>query len=434
MAKVPQRPELNALFKLPPKDAIAYLESKGFKIGWDWHETLDHAHSRAFTVAKVARVDLLQDIKSSLITALEKGQGLEQWKASIIPTLREKGWWGKQTVINPAGIEQTVQLGSPRRLKTIFDTNVHKSLAAGRYKGLMASIDTRPLWEWVHISITNPRKAHLARNGETRYYDDPFWLYAYPPTEFGCKCTVRGRRVGDVERLGLRQVETLPEDIEQLQVVIGKSSFTGQDAVALRTRIRVRQNDGQVTYFSPAAGFNSHPASSYLLDTELTKRAADLVGAQLAIQQVQQILLSPPRIKAHEAFVKNSLNFAKPQNMTSTVGVVGIDDIKTLTAKNIAVESPIMTVSDRLLVGQATNALSTEEWLALPKLLQQIQKVLWDSKKRQMVFVVPVLDDAGQKVIRVSVQSKDGVMEVTDIAKVSSKSLMTNFELIRGIE
>ncbi|RSN84437.1 phage head morphogenesis protein [Acinetobacter baumannii] len=434
MAKVPQRPELNALFKLPPKDAIAYLESKGFKIGWDWHETLDHAHSRAFTVAKVARVDLLQDIKSSLITALEKGQGLEQWKASIIPTLRDKGWWGKQTLINPAGVEQTVQLGSPRRLKTIFDTNVHKSLAAGRYKGLMAATETRPLWEWVHISITNPRKAHLARNGETRYYDDPFWLYAYPPTEWGCKCTVRSRRVSDVERLGLRQVETLPEDIEQHQVVIGKSSFTGQDAVALRTRIRVRQNDGQVTYFSPAAGFNSHPASSYLLDTELTKRAADLLGAQSAIQQVQQMLLSPPRIKAHEAFVKNSLNFAKPQNMTSTVGVVGMDDIKTLTAKNIAVESPIMTVSDRLLVGQATNALSTEEWLALPKLLQQIQKVLWDSKKRQMVFVVPVLDDAGQKVIRVSVQSKDGVVEVTDIAKVSSKSLMTNHELIRGNE
>lgn len=432
MAKVPQRPELNALFQLPPKDAIAYLENKGFKIGWDWHETLDHAHSRAFTVAKVARVDLLQDIKNSLITALEKGQNLEQWKASIIPTLQEKGWWGKQTVINPAGIEQTVQLGSPRRLKTIFDTNVHKSLAAGRYKAMMASTETRPLWQWVHISITNPRRQHLARDGETRPFDDPFWQYAYPPTEWGCKCKVIARRDSDVERLGLRQVETLPEDIEQQQVIVGKNSFTGQDAVATQTRIRIRQSDGQINYFTPSAGFNSHPASSYLLDTELTKRAANLVGNQPAIQQIQQMLLSPPRIKAHEAFVKNSLNFAKPQNMTSTIGVVGMDDIKALTAKNIAVESPIMTVSDRLLVGQETNALSTEEWLALPKLLQQIQKVLWDSQKRQMAFVVPVLDDAGQKVIRVSVQSKDGVMEVTDIAKVSSKSVMTNHELIRG--
>jgi uncharacterized protein with gpF-like domain len=105
---------------------------------------LDEAHSRAFTVAKVARIDLLQDIRKSLITALEQGQNLEQWKAAITPTLQQKGWWGKQTVINPVGIEQTVQLGSPRRLKTIFDTNVHKSLAAGRYKALMATVDTRP--------------------------------------------------------------------------------------------------------------------------------------------------------------------------------------------------------------------------------------------------------------------------------------------------
>ena len=59
-------------YSISPNDAIDYLKSKGFKIGWDWHETLDDAHSRAFTVAKVARIDLLQDIRSSLVTAMEK--------------------------------------------------------------------------------------------------------------------------------------------------------------------------------------------------------------------------------------------------------------------------------------------------------------------------------------------------------------------------
>ena len=175
MAKTPQRPELNALFEMPPQDAIDYLKAKGFKIGWDWHETLNEAHSRAFTVAKVARIDLLQDIRKSLIDAMQQGQGFEQWKANITPTLQQKGWWGKQTVVNPAGMEQPVQLGSPRRLKTIFDTNMHKSLAAGRYKAMMATVETRPIWVWVHISISNPRKIHLARNGEARSYDDPFW-------------------------------------------------------------------------------------------------------------------------------------------------------------------------------------------------------------------------------------------------------------------
>ena len=426
MANVPSRPELNALFNSPPEDAIAYLKSKGFKIGWDWHETLDEAHSRAFTVAKVARIDLLQDIRKSLITALEQGQNLEQWKAAITPTLQQKGWWGKQTVINPVGIEQTVQLGSPRRLKTIFDTNVHKSLAAGRYKALMATVDTRPLWEWVHISITNPRKTHLARNGETRRYDDPFWQYAYPPTEWGCKCKVRARRASDADALDLKMVETSPEDIEQHQVVIGKSSFTGQDAVATQTRIRIKKNDGEVAYFSPAAGFNSHPASSYLLDVELTKRAADLLGADKALQEVQQMLLSQPRLKAHEAFVRNAISFGKQQNKTSTVGLVDMQDIQFLVDKGVVIESPILTISDHLLVGQkaqrhgaAGNAPTLNEWIALPKLIPLAQQVIWDASNESILYLLPALQkNAPNEVIKLSIRSKNGVMEIVSIFKI----------------
>lgn len=447
MTKVPQRPELNALFNSPPEDAIAYLKSKGFKIGWDWHETLDEAHSRAFTVAKVARIDLLQDIRKSLITALEQGQNLEQWKAAITPTLQQKGWWGKQTVINPVGIEQTVQLGSPRRLKTIFDTNVHKSLAAGRYKALMATVDTRPLWEWVHISITNPRKTHLARNGETRHYDDPFWQYAYPPTEWGCKCKVRARRASDADALDLNVVETQPEDIEQHQVVIGKSSFTGQDAVATQTRIRIKQADGQVTYFSPAVGFNSHPASSYLLDVELTKRAADLLGAQKGLEQVQQMLLSQPRLKAHEAFVKNAISFGKQQNKTSTVGVISLRDIEFLTKKNVAVESPILTISDHLLVGQkakrhgaAGNAPTLIEWLVLPEDITRLDRVLWDVSNESMLYLLPVMaeDLSGytDEFLKLSIRSKNGVMEIVSIFKVQKRAIVDGlnanfYEVIR---
>ncbi|MCG5920093.1 phage head morphogenesis protein, partial [Acinetobacter baumannii] len=194
-----QRPELKALFELPPSDAISYLEEKGFKIGWDWHETLDNAHSKAFTVAKIARMDLLQDIRQSLITAMEKGQTLEQWKASIMPTLQEKGWWGKKTVINPEGREQEVQLGSPRRLRTIYDTNMQSAFAAGRYKAMLAGAEARPYWEWRHITISNPRKQHVALNGRLFRFDDPFWNVAYPPSEWGCKCRVIARSAREVE-------------------------------------------------------------------------------------------------------------------------------------------------------------------------------------------------------------------------------------------
>lgn len=436
MAKIPQRPELNALFDMPPQDAIDYLKAKGFKIGWDWHETLNEAHSRAFTVAKVARIDLLQDIRKSLIDAMQQGQGLEQWKANITPILQQKGWWGKQTVTNPAGMQQPVQLGSPRRLKTIFDTNMHKSLAAGRYKAMMATTETRPVWVWVHISISNPRKIHLARNGEARRYDDPFWLYAYPPTEFGCKCKVIARRESDIEDQNLNLIQTQPEDIEQHPVVIGKSSFTGQDVVSTQTRIRIKQPDGSESVFSPAPGFNSHPASSYLLDTELVKRAADLVGAEKGIQQVQQMLLSQPRLKAHQAFVQNTLSFAKPQNKTSTVGVLDLKAIRFLTTKNMAIDSPIITISDHLLTGKkaqrhrdAGNAATLEEWLELPALIAQPSQVLWDESNQSVLWITPSLNSENPKeVIKLSVRSRDGVMQIVSIFKVSIDSILGNLK------
>ena len=418
MAKTPQRPELNALFEMPPQDAIDYLQAKGFKIGWDWHETLNEAHSRAFTVAKMARIDLLRDIRKSLIDAMQQGQGLEQWKANITPTLQRQGWWGKQTVINPAGMEQTVQLGSPRRLKTIFNTNMHKSLAAGRYKAMMATTETRPIWVWVHISISNPRKIHLARNGEARSYDDPFWLYAYPPTKFGCQCKVVARRESDVADQNLNLIETQAEDIEHHQVIVGKSSFTGQDIVSTQTRIRIKQKDGTESFFSPAPGFNSHPASSYLLDAELSKRAVDLVGVEKGTQQIEQILLSRPRLKAHEAFVKNSLSDTPIQNKTSTIGVMHLTDIQFMASQKQAFENPIITLSDQLLLNKRL-VLADGEWVDLPSLIAQSWRVLWDMENNQLLYWLPTLEAyTADQVVQVAVQAKNGVMQVVDIAVV----------------
>ena len=429
----PQRPELKALFELPPQDAIDYLKNKGFKIGWDWHETLDDAHSRAFTVAKVARIDILQDIRKSLITALESGQGFEKWKDNITPVLQDKGWWGRKTVINPEGKEQDVQLGSPRRLRTIYDTNMQSAFSAGRYKAMLAGSDTRPYWEWRHVTISNPRKQHLALNGQLFRFDDPFWSVAYPPSEWGCKCRViarSNREVADKEILSSEGRRT------EVTEKVGTDSNTVADVFAKRTQFNIPTKSGETLNFAPAAGFNGSPASSYLIDTVLTKRATELMGTEKGLQQVQQMLNAQPRIKAHEAFVKNSMSFAKPQNKTSTVGVIQSKEIEFLAHKGQAVESPIMTISDHLMVGKkaqrhgdAGNAPTLEEWMALPKLIQQTQYVLWDKDNQSSLFILPSLNDKNpNEVIKLSVRNQNGVMEIVSIFKVAVDSVLGNLK------
>lgn len=50
--------ELAYCMTLPPKRAVSYLKSKGYSFTWDWEEMWQDAHARAFTVAKVTRLDI----------------------------------------------------------------------------------------------------------------------------------------------------------------------------------------------------------------------------------------------------------------------------------------------------------------------------------------------------------------------------------------
>ncbi|MBA1302747.1 phage head morphogenesis protein, partial [Pseudomonas carnis] len=131
-AKTPNPADLKAIFGLEPEQAIAYLKSKGYAITWNWQEMVDQAHDISFTVAKAMRLDLLSDIRGALETALQSGQTLKQFIAELQPVLESQGWWGKQVIVDSQGVGEMVQLGSPRRLKTIYQTNLQSAYMAGR--------------------------------------------------------------------------------------------------------------------------------------------------------------------------------------------------------------------------------------------------------------------------------------------------------------
>ncbi|UKD31946.1 phage minor head protein [Acinetobacter baumannii] len=380
-----QRPELKALFELPPSDAISYLEKKGFKIGWDWHETLDNAHSRAFTVAKVARMDLLQDIRQSLISAMQQGQTLEQWKASITPVLQDKGWWGKKTVINPEGREQEVQLGSPRRLRTIYDTNMQSAFAAGRYKAMLASAEARPYWEWRHITISNPRKQHVALNGRLFRFDDPFWNVAYPPSEWGCKCRVIARSAREVEGKEILSGEGNESHIYER---VGVDRNTGADVIVKRTQFDIPTKDGKLT-FAPAAGFNGSPASSFLLNDVMINRATNLMGEARGLIQSQKLMTNHNLTKVNESFVNHALKLSKSQKQFSPIGVLQYDSVKFLTAVGQSFESKMIWLSDEVFVNKKYTDVSVTELIALPDLIANVEQKLWDKQTQALFYVLP---------------------------------------------
>lgn len=186
-------------FNQPPEKAIEYFKSKGNVFSWDWYDTWQDAHTKAFTVAKVVRMDVLTDIRSAVQKSMEEGITFQEFKKQLEPTLQAKGWWGKAT--DSEGKE--VQLGSPWRLKTIYETNLSTSYAAGRWKAITDNKESRPYLQYWTADDGRVRASHAILHGLVFPYNDPFWNSFYPPNDWGCRCGVRALSSDDIESEGL---------------------------------------------------------------------------------------------------------------------------------------------------------------------------------------------------------------------------------------
>jgi len=190
--------DLKALFKLSPSMAIKYFKNKNNKLSWDWHEVWQSAHQKTFTVAKLVKEDILQDIRDALDKALAEGQTFQQFQKELKPTLQKKGWWGEQFVGDSEGNIEHVQMGSLSRLKTIYQVNMQTSYMVGRYRTQLDNADNRPYWQYVAIMDKRTRPEHAELNERTFRYDDPFWDSFYPPNGWRCRCRVRALSKDDL--------------------------------------------------------------------------------------------------------------------------------------------------------------------------------------------------------------------------------------------
>lgn len=130
---------------LPPKEAVKHFRRKGFTVGFSWEDVWEGEHARAFTVAKAMQLDLLSDIRAAVDKAIAEGQSLNQFRAEFTPILQKRGWWGKQLAVDRWTGEETIaQLGSPHRLKTIYDVNLRTSHAAGNWEKIERLKARRP--------------------------------------------------------------------------------------------------------------------------------------------------------------------------------------------------------------------------------------------------------------------------------------------------
>lgn len=191
-------------FDVAPQQAIDFFKSKGLSASFRFDDVLAEEHATAFTVAKMMDIDLLRDVQDSLQQAMETGMSFRDWADKLRPTLQSQGWWGRKAVTNPATGEVIVsELGSARRLETIFRTNMQSAYAAGQWQQIKAQQADAPYLMYDAVDDYRTRAQHAAWDNKVLPISSQWWDTHSPPNGYNCRCGVIQLDAQDVESMGL---------------------------------------------------------------------------------------------------------------------------------------------------------------------------------------------------------------------------------------
>lgn len=395
------------------KEAIDYLKGKLPETTQAWDDLAGPVHGKVFTVAGATKVDLVRDLQRSLVSALENGTTITQFRKDFDQAVQQHGW--------------TYQGKRGWRTSVIFDNNMRSAHMAGRWSQIQAGKERRPYLQYRTAGDARVRPQHRAWNGLIFPVDDAFWQTHYPPNGWGCRCAVRAYSQADLDSKGL---EVAPPFEGKTREVITRDGEI-KDRVPVGVDPGWDHNVGQ-SWMSPELA----------LGQKLARLPRELQGIVVdkTISPAFQTVLTDN----FKAFRKTVEATAKPQGAAQIVGFL---DSATLTAlreaaPDLALDSTAVAVLDRKTLhlegGHKAKAKPHQVWPSdwidsLPDALRSYRAVLWDSKNGTLV-VVPqgALQASGMKaapvpklVLRPNVRSKQGTaLSVVSLGASPAADLM----------
>lgn len=201
---------------LSPTDTIAvWAEREQPRQSVHWTDTMHEEHASAFTVAKIAKLELLNVVRASLDDVIQHGGTFEQWKANLLPELKKHGWWG--VVQNEAltGASDAIVVDD-RRIRNIYRTNIRMSVAGGRWRKYQREKELFPYLRYRSDHYRkHPRLNHKSWHGLILRVDDPAWQWLFPPNGWGCNCKVEQVSEDRMKRMGWKLgVAPTPQQID----------------------------------------------------------------------------------------------------------------------------------------------------------------------------------------------------------------------------
>jgi hypothetical protein len=388
-----------------PKAALDYIKNKNLKVGFSYKDVWHEEHSTGFTVAKAMQLDVLSDMHNAVTQAVEKGQSFESFKKNLKPTLQQKGWWGRKEMEDPlTGETVDAQLGSDRRLKTIYETNMSQAFLYAKYKRIMEN----PLMTHIRYissrTSLHPRPIHQQWDGLVLPKDDPFWGLHLPRREYNCKCDFDGVTEFRMQKY---KEEGIP--------VPRKLDGSGGGVIPMKTEA---PPEIYRTYFNERKGTlervpqGVHPSFNW--DTrgesrnagalrQLVQKARDKTPEQFD-GIINSVLKSQANKNDFYGFIEDALERKQNRQHSAAVGVLDSKITRFLAGKGIDLtKNPVIMLESRLVnsgkyTGRHTrteNAPSKEDWYNLIDWLMDAP-IFWDGKG--LIYLSKISDSRYMKI------------------------------------
>jgi len=376
------------------QEAIDHLKGKLPEASLAWDSLAGPVHAKVFTVAGSTSASLSADIQKALVSALENGTTITQFRKDFDQVVAQHGW--------------TYNGKRGWRTQVIFGNNMRSATMAGRWAQLQANKKRRPFLQYRTAGDARVRPQHRAWNGVIRAIDDAFWSTHYPPNGWGCRCTVRAYSQFEIDDENLH-VETVPYKTHYRDVITA-------DGVVDRVPVGIDpgwDHNVGISWISPELALGAKLAT---LPSALRGPLVDKT-------------ISPAFQKAIEAnwkaFQRTVKATGKPKSVPQILGFL---DSSTL--NGLATQVPELTLQSSAIAAldNRTNHLAgihkvganpLQVWPQdliddIPSLLRSYRAVLWDQISQELVFVpdqdMPEAEDRLPKIVaRPNVKTKYGM-------------------------
>ena len=333
--------ELKSAFYMEPEEIVDFFKSKGLTPSFDWQEVYAEAHAKAFTVAKMTELDLLKDTKNLLEKSIKDGVSYSQFKKEATQLFEKKGWVGFKDVVDPnTGEKKVVELGTPRRIKKIFDCNINSAYSVGRFKQQLEEVDVAPYWQYMAIMDERTRAEHKAMHLKVFRADDIFWSQFYPPNGWGCRCFVRNLTKNEVQKQGLT-VEKTERKFSTETIKVGNEE---KEVPVFNV------NDGGVEkHLVPDSGWETNlGVKAWGLDIQAWNKVKDM-PEDIKYKFISEMASNPHRKDVVSHIIKETLrrNELRSRGIEATLNWFTPKIIDNLKQLGLEYKSPIITFEDR---------------------------------------------------------------------------------------